>query len=43
MGKIITSPKYVIDITGMDPLSLEEVEGGRVNSEKLEKIEEIFN
>ena len=34
MGKISTSPRYVIDITGSDPLSLGE---WRVNSEKLEK------
>ena len=32
--KISTSPIYVIDITGTDPLSLGE--WGRVNSEKLE-------
>ena len=30
MGKIITSPRYVIDITRTDPLSLGGV-GGRVN------------
>ena len=35
--KISTSPRYVIDITGMDPLSLGE-SGGRVNSKKIEKI-----
>jgi len=29
---------YVIDITGMDPLSLGELRGGKVNSEKLEKM-----
>ena len=28
MGKIITSPRYVIDITGTDPLSLGEFGGG---------------
>ena len=28
MGKISTSPRYVIDITGMDPLSLDEWGGG---------------
>ena len=39
MGKIITSPGYVIDITGTDPLSLGELgRGGGVNSEKFEKI-----
>ena len=27
-GKIITSPKYVIDVTGTDPLSLGELGGG---------------
>ena len=31
MGKIITSPRYAIDITGKDPLSLEELgEGGLI-------------
>jgi len=34
VGKISTSPRYVIDITRMDLLSLEE--GGGI-SEKLEK------
>ena len=28
MGKISTSPRYVIDITGTDPLSLGELGGG---------------
>ena len=28
MGKINTSPRCVIDITGADPLSLKELEGG---------------
>ena len=28
MGKISTSPRYVIDITGTDPLSLRELGGG---------------
>ena len=28
MGKVSTSPRYVIDITGMDPLSFGELEGG---------------
>ena len=28
MGKISKSPRYVIDITGMDPLSLGELRGG---------------
>ena len=37
MGKISTSPRYVIDITKMDPLSLEELGEGGFNSEKLEK------
>ena len=37
MGKISTSPKYVIDITGTDPLSLCELEGGGVILNKLEK------
>ena len=27
MGKISTSPRYVIDITGTDPLSLGELRG----------------
>ena len=36
MVKIITSPRYVIEITGTDPLSLGEL-GRRVNSEKLKK------
>ena len=40
MGKISTSPRYVIDITGMDPLSLGELGGGvRVYFEKVEKNE----
>ena len=38
MGKISTSPRYVIDITLMDPLSLGELVGGRINSEKVEKM-----
>ena len=33
MGKISTSPRYMIDITGTDPLSLSGVVGGGVNSE----------
>ena len=37
MGRISTSSRYVIDIIGMDPLSLGEW-GGGVNSEKLEKM-----
>ena len=37
MGKISTTPRYVNDINGMDLLSLGEL-GGRVNSEKLEKM-----
>ena len=36
MGKISTSPRYVIDITGTDLLSLGS--WGGVNSEKLEKM-----
>ena len=38
MEKIITSPRYMIDITGTDPLSFGVV-GGGVNSEKIEKNE----
>ena len=38
VGKITTSLRYVTDITGTDPLSLGELGGGRVNSEKLEKM-----
>ena len=30
VGKIITSPGYVIEITGTDPLSLEELGGGLI-------------
>ena len=30
MGKINTSPRYVIDITGTDSLSLGELEGGLI-------------
>ena len=37
MGKISTSHRYMIDITGTDPLSLGLL-GGGVNSEKLEKM-----
>ena len=37
MGRISKSPRYVIDITGLNPLSLGESEGV-VNSEKLEKL-----
>ena len=37
VGKISTSPRYGIDITGTDLLSLGEF-GGRVNSKKLEKM-----
>ena len=36
MVKIIASPRYVIDITGVDPLSSGEL-GRGVNSEKLKK------
>ena len=42
VGKMSTNPKYVIDITGTDPLSLGELGAGRVNSEKLEKIRYFF-
>ena len=38
MGKISTSPRYVIDITGTDPLSLGELEGRGVNSEQIRKM-----
>ena len=35
MGRISTSPRYVIDTTRMDPLSLRELAGGiSVNSER---------
>jgi len=37
VGKISTSPRYVIAITGTDLLSLGELEG-RVNFEKLKNI-----
>ena len=37
MEKISTSPKYVIEITGTDPLSLGELGGGG-NHEQLEKM-----
>ena len=39
VGKISTSPRYIIDITGTDPLCFGIVGGARVNSEKLEKNE----
>ena len=40
MGKISTSPRYMIDITGMDPLSLEDGWGGGGGiSEKVRKNE----
>ena len=38
MGKISRGPRYVIDITGTDSLSLGELGWGRINSEKLEKM-----
>ena len=38
MGKISTSPRYRIEITGTDLLSLREL-GGGVSSTKLEKNE----
>ena len=34
----MTSPRYVIDMTGTDSLSLGELGGGKVNSKKLEKM-----
>ena len=37
-GKISPSPRYMIDITKTDPLSLGELGEGRVNSEELEKM-----
>ena len=40
MGRIKTSPKYVTDITGSDPLSLVELGGGS-NLEKLEKMRHL--
>ena len=36
MGKISTSPRYVIEITGKEPLSLGELGGGLILN-KLEK------
>ena len=43
MGKIIKSPRYVIDIIGMDPLSVGELgRGAMVNSEKLEKMRYFY-
>ena len=36
MGRISTSSRYVIDIIGTDPFSLEEL--GGVNLENLEKL-----
>ena len=38
MGRISTTPRYVTEITGLDPLSLVELGGGGINSEKLEKM-----
>ena len=38
MGKISTSPRYMIDMIGTDPLSLGQLGGGGGNSEKLEKM-----
>ena len=38
MGRISTSPRYVIYITGLNPRSFGEL-GGGVKSENLEKIE----
>ena len=31
MGKIIKSPRHMIDITGTDPLSMGELGGGGLN------------
>ena len=41
MKRISTSPRYVTDINGPNPLSFRELGGGS-NSEKLEKIG-VFN
>ena len=41
MGRISTSSRYVIDIIGTDPFSLEEL--GGVNFGKIRKIEAVFN
>ena len=38
MGKISRNPRYVIETTGTDLLCLEDIGGGIVNSEKLEKM-----
>ena len=38
MGKISTSPRYMIDLAGTDPLSLGYLGGGVVHSEKLETM-----
>ena len=38
MGRISTSPRYMIDITGLNTLSLGELGGGGVNMEILEKL-----
>ena len=38
MGKISTSPRHGIDITGTDLLSLGELGGGGGSSKKLEKM-----
>ena len=38
VGKIITSSRYVIDITGINPLSLGELGRGRVDAEKLDEV-----
>ena len=38
MGKISISPRYGIDITGTDLISLGKLGGGRVNSKNLEKM-----
>ena len=38
MGRKSTSSRYVIDTIETDPFSLEELGGGGVNLEKLEKL-----
>ena len=40
MGKISTSPRYIIDITGKDSLSLGELKK-KVDSVKLERIRDF--
>ena len=43
MGRISTSPRYMTDLTGPDPLSFVELEGGQSNTKKLEKNERFVN